>query len=73
MFKREQRPGAADSTMPLMSMLLIAGIVAVLGGLAVVALMTWRNAAPTVTIAGVLHDVEHPDGGETPGPRTGRP
>lgn len=59
--------------MILMSTLLITGIVTVLGGLAVVALMAWRNAAPTMTIAGVLHDVEHPAGGETNGPRTGRP
>lgn len=51
-----------------MGILSVAGVLAVVGGLAIVAFMTWRNGEPTVSIAQVLHDVEHPVGSEAPRP-----
>jgi hypothetical protein len=63
-FKREQRFGGESPTIADMGTLSVAGALAVLGGMAIVALMTWKNGAPTVSIAQVLHDVEHPAGSE---------
>lgn len=39
---------------------LVLGAITVLIGLAAIAFTTFRNAAPTQSIAHVLHDVEHP-------------
>ncbi|MGE0463550.1 MAG: hypothetical protein AB7Q16_19480 [Vicinamibacterales bacterium] len=47
-----------------MSILFAAGVMAVMAGLGVVAYMTWKNSAPSGSIAQVLHDVEHPAGSE---------
>ena len=54
-----------------MGILFVAGAVAVVGGLAIVAFMTWKNGEPTPSIAEVLYDVEHPVGSEAPRPVRG--
>lgn len=54
-----------------MGILFVAGAVAVVGGLAIVAFMTWKNVEPTASIAQVLHDVEHPVGSEATRPGSG--
>jgi len=41
-----------------MGILFVIGVVAVAGGLGIVAFMTWKNGEPAVSIAQVLHDVE---------------
>jgi hypothetical protein len=71
-FKREQRADVESPTITGMGILFVAGVLAVVGGLGVVAFMTWRNGAPTQSIAQVLHDVEHPVGAEATRPVSGR-
>ncbi len=54
--------------MEAMGILSVAGVLAVVGGMAMVAFMTWKNREPAVSIAQVLHDVEHPAGSEATRP-----
>lgn len=71
MFKKEQRARVGPPTIEDMGILFVAGAVAVVGGLAIVAFMTWKNVEPTASIAQVLHDVEHPVGSEATRPVSG--